>query len=195
MITARCPSCGHEYRIPPTFVGKKIRCKVEGCKQIFKVAKEVEVAFSEDISEASALPLESSESEYELEKGSYELEPIPNYANQAEQFESSSISIESSEFLESDRYGNLKKYLIWSKQLAFLQLVLIYITAAILLISAILASIFTFASGIELLIGILVSAIIAGIGYVIYVFTLAGIEFVFVIIDIESNTRSSRNQA
>ena len=154
----------------------------------------MEVAVSEDISEESALPPESSESEYELENGGYELEPIHNYANQAEQFESS-ISTESSEPLGSDQYGNLKKYLNWSKQIAFLQLVLFYILAAILLISAILASIFTFASGIELLIGILVSAITAGIGYVFYVFTLAGIEFVFVIIDIESNTRSIRNQA
>lgn len=83
MITARCPSCSYEYRIPPTFVGKKIKCKQESCGQVFKVAKE-------DIKPAEVIP----ESEFD--------EPQP--AAETYQVESGYLEQDSQEF-ETTRFG------------------------------------------------------------------------------------------
>ncbi len=178
MIIARCPVCSHEIKAPESFVGKKVRCKSEECGEVFIVTgapaslealpqPPVELT----IPEAPAFMTHG----FAAETGENEAEPtIPAAADV--------------------RYPNLQKYLHWGRIVAMTQLgVAVTISCTILLLSFIypFSQKYSFQGGMfVILIGAAVSALTGLAGYLIFVFSMAGIEFVHVILDIESNTRT-----
>ncbi|MDB5343602.1 MAG: hypothetical protein JWP89_1979 [Schlesneria sp.] len=177
MIIARCPVCSHEVKAPESFVGKKVRCKSEECGEVFLItgAPSLETLpqppVDLTIPEAPAFMSLG----FATEKGANAAEPsIPAAADV--------------------RYPNLQKYLRAGRVVAMTQLgVTMTISCTILLLSFIypLSQKYSFQGGMfVILIGAGVSALTGLAGYLIFVFCMAGIEFVHVIIDIESNTRT-----
>jgi len=80
----------------------------------------------------------------------------------------------------SSKYPNLIKYLGWCKSIARICTALYFIAAIALLVEALRLN----------SLGLFFAApLTVGVGYVTYVFTLAGIDFIHVVVDIEANTR------
>lgn len=178
MIIARCPVCSHEIKAPESFVGKKVRCKSEACGEVFIVAVAPAVLEAVpqppgDLTIPEAPPFMAFG--FANEKGANAAEPIIPAAADV-------------------RYPNLQKYLRGVTVVAMAQLgVTMTISCAILLLSFIypLSQKYSFQGGLSvILIGACVSALTGLAGYLIFVFCMAGIEFVHVILDIESNTRT-----
>jgi hypothetical protein len=178
MIIARCPVCSHEIKAPESFVGKKVRCKSEECGEVFvvtAVSPEPVPQPSAELTIPEAPPFMTLG--FASEKGANAAEPtIPAAADV--------------------RYPNLQKYLGGGRVAAMTLLgVTMTISCTILLLSFIypFSQKYSFQGGMfVILIGAGVSALTGLAGYLIFVFCMAGIEFVHVIIDIESNTRTTQ---
>ncbi len=178
MIIARCPVCSREIKAPESFVGKKVRCKSEGCGEVFIVTA---APASLEILPQPPVELTIPEAPAFMALGF----SGEQGANAAE------VTIPTAADV---RYPNLQKYLRWGRIVAMTQLgVAVTISCAILLLSFIypFSQKYSFQGGmLVILIGAAVSALTGLAGYLIFVFCMAGIEFVHVILDIESNTRT-----
>lgn len=185
MITTKCPACSLEIKAPESFLGKKVRCKSESCQQIFVIAApsplpEYEPATSSDKTRGFAV--------------AFQPEMRPENSGP-----SLSISDNTSIAIPAARYPNLRQYLRWGRTVALIQLLsAVVIASGILLISIaypIRQNLSVQDAILAVLIGAAFSLSIGLAGYLIYVVLMAMIEFMHVIIDIESNTRVSQSRS
>jgi preprotein translocase subunit Sss1 len=92
------------------------------------------------------------------------------------------------------RYPNLQKYLRWAKAVALGQLLVVIVVSSSIFLISLVYHVSRRAAIQDAILPILeataVSLLIGLAGYVVYVLTMAGIELVHVIVDIESNTRA-----
>jgi hypothetical protein len=181
MIIARCPVCSHEIKAPESFVGKKVRCKSEACGEVYIVTA----------APASLEPLPQPSVDLTIPEA-------PPFMNGGFASENGANAAKSTIPTVADvRYPNLQKYLRGGKVAAMTELaVAMTISCTILLLSFIypLSQKYSLQGGMfVILIGAGVSALTGLAGYLIFVFCMAGIEFVHVILDIESNTRTPQN--
>ena len=172
MIRIECPACGHTVRGPASFVGKKIKCKKDDCKSVFVVAEALPEVPDPIVHEAPVIEERSN----------------PVLAGPA---------IDPATKQES-KYPNLLRYVQWSKSAAFVQLILLLLVAVFFLIAAIAQPVIsegplTSALGLMFVQGV-VSALIALASYIVYVASMAAIELIYVLLDIEANTRSEVQQ-
>lgn len=164
MIRIECPACGHTVRGPASFVGKKIKCKKDDCKSVFVVAEALPEVPDPIVHEAPVIEERSN----------------PVLADPATKQES--------------KYPNLLRYVQWCKSAAFVQLILLLLVAVFFLIAAIAQPVIsegplTSALGLMFVLGV-VSTLIALASYIVYVASMAAIELIYVLLDIEANTRS-----
>ncbi|HEY4262663.1 MAG TPA: hypothetical protein VGM98_21065 [Schlesneria sp.] len=182
MIIARCPVCSHEIKAPESFIGKKVRCKSEECGEVFVVTP----------APASLEPLAQPSIDLTIPGP-------PPFMTLGIASERVANTVEPTIPAAADiRYPNLQKYLHGARVAAMIQLaVTMTISCTILLLSFIypLSQKYSFQGGtIVILIGSGLSALTGLAGYLMFIFCMAGIEFVHVILDIESNTRTSQYQ-
>ncbi|MFG0333881.1 MAG: hypothetical protein ACF8TS_11010 [Maioricimonas sp. JB049] len=189
MITVRCPSCQTEVRGPESIVGKRVRCKQEDCRSVFvfepppsppPVPAPVDDPWER---EASALAGSSYDDGFDDEDESFDERPAPLPKRGKKNADQAS----------EQRYPLLVKYLEWCRSIALIVLVLYLIGAAITVIGGV--SVLLFEDGplgsrlASVALAICIGAGAAIIGYIVYVFLMASIQFIHVIIDIEANTR------
>jgi len=193
MITTRCPFCGNEIRIPDSILGKKVRCKSTSCQQVFTAAE------AEPPVVAAPPPQRSPQA--------YEPAPAPDSLPDWNNFDEPTAAAplqrlrhvgsgengsagQTNQNHSQGNYPNLLRYLGWARLSALVQLILLLMIASFLLIGALIMP-FTSdrdATG-PVVIGILTGVLLAAVAYSLYVLTMAVIEFIHVIVDIEANTR------
>lgn len=191
MITTRCTKCGNETRVPDSIVGKKVRCKDPECGQIYVAVESVDAILSaapaasglDSVNPADLFRPSLPEPEWSTpEDAGPRLKRLPSRGSGS-----------------TDKYPNLIQYLGYVQSLAVIQLTLSLILAGLLLVVSVVGPIVRnvpFQEAIlPILSGLLMSTIIGLIAYVLYVVTMAGVEFVKVIMDIEANTRRMASQS
>ena len=193
MITTRCPKCGNETRVPDSIVGKKVRCKDPACGQVSaaveypdSVLAAAPVAAGPGMAPANPADLfrpSLPEPEWDIPE-----EPAPTEKRSSSRGKGS-----------TQKYPNLIRYLGYVQSLARIQLALFLLVAALFLVISVAAPIIRnvpFQDAIfPILSGVLTATLIGLSAYILYVFTMAGVEFVRVIIDIEANTRLMASQS
>ena len=177
MLLIRCPMCANETRVPPSILGKKVRCKNPDCGQAFAAVEGPAPAavvaqpvlpemFSPGTPEPGRIPFDDPVSADRPDPQTRTSKP---------------------------RYPNLVKYLDWGRSIARVQLALFLLLAIGVFLSSWirpLSNNMPFQQAIvPILTGLFMSLLISVSAYILYVFTMAGIEFVHVILDVESNTR------
>lgn len=211
-ITVRCTnsSCGVKFRAPRSFLGKMVACKACGNRQ--KVEEHDEA--SERAPKPAALPSSvagwsnapaaslkyGDEPEEDSYRGGLEFEDLPDSRAPV-------LTGRTAEGVVRDtlRYPSLHKYLVILKWMAQVVYYLMFAIAILLFFASVLRFTMTFlAVGsftslpfiLAYIIGVLVIAFGSGLfwlaGYLIYLVSMAGIEIVYVLIDIEQHTRISR---
>lgn len=179
MINTRCPACGNETRVPDSIVGKKVRCKDPACQNVFVAVEHAEpVAASAPARDADLFRPSFPEPQWdapEEEPQPAPVQPKPRKRTREAQ----------------GNYPNLLDYLRRARTAALVQLILFLILAGLIPIVSFIAAFYNNEPDaiFGFLMGLLAGAVIAVIAYGTYRFTMALIEFVHVIIDIESNTR------
>ena len=193
MITTRCPKCGNETRVPDSIVGKKVRCKDPACGQVYaaveypdSVLAAAPVAAGPGMAPANPADLfrpSLPEPEWDIPE-----EPDPTEKRSSSRGKGS-----------TQKYPNLIKYLGYVQTSALVQLVLLLILAGIILLVSILGPILRNSplqeAIVTIMTGGLTATLIGLVAYSLYVFTMAGVDFVKVIIDIEANTRHTASQS
>lgn len=185
MINTRCPVCGNETRVPDSIVGKKVRCKDPACQNVFVAIEHAEpVTASAPARDADLFrpafpePQWDAPEEEPLAAPVVERKPKASRVNKA---------------LANRNYPNLELYLAWAAAFARIELALALIGAVIVLIWSIVDAVQrdlpVRVALFEVLIGTLSAFCMAIAACIVYVITMAGIEFFHVIVDIESNTR------
>lgn len=185
MINTRCPACGNETRVPESIIGKKVRCKDPACQHVFAAVEHAEpVAASVPARDADLFRPSFPEPKWDAP------EEEPGAAPAAERKPKASRA---SKALANRNYPNLELYLAWAAGFARIELTLSLIGAVIVLIWSVVDAVDrdlpVRIALFEVLIGTLTAFVIAITACIVYVITMAGIEFFHVIMDIESNTR------
>ncbi len=190
MPDLNCPHCRASLRVPDSLIGKKLRCKNENCRQPFVAQLEPIPRDPQPVSpaEISNLPpdwqqaMEGRQHEENLLERVKAHKASLNNGN-------STLSNDSKE----EQYPNLTKYLNLGRAVSRILLVLMCFVIVIATLVLFGGMVFMPASFIEkigtIFLLVLVSAFCLGVAYLYYVFLMAGIEFIQVIIDVEKNTR------
>ena len=175
MITTRCPECAHEVKTPESFLGKRIRCKSAGCQRVFVVKQALPPLPVE------ALP-SADDSNLDLNLD-FESLPTRNFKTPPS--------------MPGDgRYSTLQRYLRWAKLAALVQFLIVVMICCCLLLVTVVFQVTRNAIDVAIvpiLESAAISLLLGTVGYLVYVFTLAAVEFANVIVDIESNTRSQNS--
>lgn len=181
MINTRCPACGNETRVPESIIGKKVRCKDPACQHVFAAVEYVEpVAASAPARDADLFRPSFPEPKWDAPEDEPQPTPVqPKPRKRAREAQGN--------------YPNLLDYLQRARTAALVQLILLLVLAGLIPIISFVAPLYndrpTSEAVVGFVFGFLAGAVIAVVAYGTYRFTMALIEFVHVIIDIESNTR------
>lgn len=197
MPDLNCPHCHFLLRVPDSLMGKRLRCKNESCKRTF--VAELEPAGFSSGAEApppfSDMPADWQQAAEERRRAGT---PEPDYSRESEPASSAAIrrSTKTPKLTEDGRYPNLMRYLNWARSVVLTLSILAYIAIALGAIGTIsnLLMLSRMARAEPEVAGaifgtVLMAAIAAGIVNFIYVCSMAGIELIQVVIDIEENTR------
>jgi hypothetical protein len=184
MINTRCPACGYETRVPDSIVGKKVRCKDPACQNVFLAVEHAEpVAASAPARDADLFRPAFPEPQWDAP----EEEPL------AAPVERKPKASRVNKALANRNYPNLELYLAWAAAFARIELALSLILAVFLLFwtgaNTLNSDLPVQQAMYQILIAAFTAFVIAIIACIVYVITMAAIEFIHVIMDIESNTR------
>lgn len=194
MPDLNCPHCHFLLRVPDSLMGKRLRCKNESCKRTF-VAELQPAGFSSGAEAPppfSDMPAEWQQAAEERQRdGTTELD----LARDSEPASAARIkrSTKTPKLTEEGRYPNLIRYLNWARTVVLALSILAYIFVGLVFIGNIVMVGQGLLSGLEfvgaLFIVILTTAFSIAFIYFLYVCSMAGIELIQVVIDIEENTR------
>ncbi len=193
MPDLKCPHCRSALRVPDSLMGKKLRCKNESCRQTFvaQVQSASPAVQVDDPPMFSDMPPDWQQAMDDRKREEQRPDELDNRAR----FEFGDGPA-SNDDLSDSRYPNLERYLGWGKLATKTILILSYVGICFGFLGGILSVINSFYSPLEMLgagVGLLfVTLFFVALAYLYYVFVMAGLEFVQVIIDIEENTRSRR---
>ena len=185
-----CPHCRHEFRIPDSFVGKRLRCKNEACKRPF-------VAELQTVTEHDPVSWEVPQAEWQQELPAHELEEsAPLAAGTLPASTRTPAQSPATTYQPSgERYPNLVTYLKWTRfamnVLLLLALVCIGLIVLILAASLVLTATNTLQLASGFIVLLAVSAFCAGAAYLYYLCMMAMMELIQVVVDIEENTRKA----
>lgn len=194
MILTKCPACSNEVEVPDSFLGKKVRCRNPECRKGYAVvpqapAPEPQAATDSEIPIASA----DSQSEFQFVDNS----GGRSGGGRSRRSSRTASDHEVTQQTQTDRYPNLERYLKWARLAALLQLIccmlLVAITAATTVIGPMLENTPMRTAIVQMLLGLLTSALVGFASFMVYVFTMAGVELIQLLIDIESNTRNNQS--
>jgi len=181
MPDLNCPHCQHQFRVPDSLIGKRLRCKNEACKRPFLA--ELQPARQAAAEPWSDLPLEWQQELQQREAG------------EQRQQENPPAQAPAAVLLSDERYPNLVKYLAWGRVAMNVLLILALVCIGLMTLGLTVFMFITTRDGLEIIGGMIiliaVSAFSVAISYLYFVCMMAGIELIQVVIDIEENTRKT----
>lgn len=197
MPDLNCPHCHFQLRVPDSLMGKRLRCKNENCKRTF-VAELQPAGFSTGAD--APPPFSDMPAEWQQAAEERRRDGVDASGSSGEKEPASSATIKRStktpKLTEQGRYPNLMRYLNWARSVVLTVSILAYIAIALGSIGTIsnLMMLSRMARAEPEFVGaifgtVLMAAIAAGIVNFLYVCSMAGIELIQVVIDIEENTR------
>ncbi len=186
MPKVQCPYCQSYLKVPESILGKRIRCKNESCKQTFLAQEEQDIPIE---------PESIAPEEFNFPPPQYDQkESRPRFAGSGNGLFGQGKSTGKAPSNPNEKYPNLRKYL---ELLAIIYHVSLYVGCVAIGLFAVISlglslmvggsSLVEFAGRIFILLLLSVAALL--VLYLFYVMSMAGIEFIHVIMDIEQNTR------